>query len=256
MSTYVLDQKNTMAEAIYRGVNAFETDFPERGVELLAASSGSTTLTFQGTGTNVPIPSAFGSFNAEAVTGTTATGDGTPWVELAWSVKNAGGTAAWEFYNDLEWNGTAQLNDFTSADGFDILLTPASGFRISVDSFVFDDYAGFNPIGSAFTWTLYRDNENGVVIGTGIEVLDDGEDFLVITGMNQDYGGPVLLRISAANNPAGVFDGFDSAITNLVFSMSPAGGGGAMEATSVPEPMALVPVGCAMLVFWARRHPN
>lgn len=256
IATYTLDQKNTMAEAIYRGINGFETNFPERVAPLLAASSGTSTLDFKGKGTNGAIPTSFGGWNAQAVTGTTATGDGTPWVELAWSVKNPSGTAAWEFYNDTEWNGAAQLNDFTSADGFDILLTPASGFRVTVDSFVFDDYAGFDPIGSAFTWKLFENNEEGTIIGTGIEVLDDGEDFLVSTGMNQAYAGPVLLRILAANNPAGAFDGFDSAVTNLVFTMSAAGGGGSMAATSVPEPTSLGLMACVMLVLSTHRRPS
>jgi glycerophosphoryl diester phosphodiesterase len=254
VSTYALDHQNTMAEAIYRGVNGFETNFPERVAPLLDSASGTSTLHFQAMGSNVAVPENFGGWNSMAVTGTSVTGDGTPWVEVEWSVKNPSGTAAWEFYNDAEWDGAAQLNDFTNADGFDILIAPAGDFAVTVDSFVFDDYAGFDLIGSAFTWALYKDDENGAVIGGGTEVLGDGEDLFVSTGMNQAYAGPVLLRISAANNPAGAFGGFDSAITDLVFSMSPAGGGGSMAAKSAPEPTSLVLMAFAMLVLWAHRQ--
>jgi glycerophosphoryl diester phosphodiesterase len=248
VSTYTLNDPNTMAEAIYRGVNGFETNFPERGFEVLASSSGSSTLTFKDKGTNVQIPAKWGSFNAVGVTGTTASGHGTPWVELSWSVKNNTGDAKWEFYNDTEWNGAAQFNDFTKAQGFDVLFTPASGFGIKFDSFVFDDYVGFDPIGSAFTWTLFRDDENGSIINSATQVLADGQNLLINTGMTSAYAGPVLLRISAATNPAGQFGGFDSAITNLAFSMSPVGGG--MGATAaVPEPAGFVLVGLGVVLL-------
>jgi glycerophosphoryl diester phosphodiesterase len=252
VSTYTLNDKNMMAEAIYRGVNGFETNFPEQGIDVLTSSAGSSNLTFRGNGTNVPIPAHWGSFNAVGSAGAAVSGDGTPWVELTWSVKNNAGDAHWEFYEDAEWNGAAQLDDFTNAQAFDVVLTPASGFGVKLDSFVFDDYAGFDPIGSAFTWTLFRDNENGSVINSATRVLSDGQDLLINTGMMSAYAGPLLLRISAATNPAGQFGGFDSAITNLAFSMSTAGGRGAIAAVPEASGFVLLGFGVTLLVV-ARR---
>jgi glycerophosphoryl diester phosphodiesterase len=224
ISTYTLDTRNTMAEAIYRGVNGFTTNYPERVAPLLATSNGTSTLNFNGKATWA-IPRSFGSWNAEATSGSAITGDGTPWIELTWSVKEPQASSRWVLYRDREWDGVARLNNFTNAGGFDVLFTPAKGFGVRVDSFVFDDYAGNDVVGSAFTWTLYRDGETGPVVAGGTHVLTDGQNLLVSTGMGNVYKGSLLLRLQAATNPHGPNAGLDASITDLTYTMSELRGG-------------------------------
>jgi glycerophosphoryl diester phosphodiesterase len=226
ISTYTVNAKNVMAEAVYRGINGLTTDYPERVAPLLAASQGSSTLNFSGKATE-PMPSSFGSWNAEAVDGSTVTGDGTPWIELTWSVKDPEPSSQWMLYRgDREWDGVAWLKNFANAGGFDVLFTPAKGFGVRVDSFVFDDYAGRDAVGSALTWTLYQDGERGAVVGSGTHVLTDGQNLLVSTAIESAYDGPLLLRIRGAANPHGPSGGLDASITDLTYTMSALGGGG------------------------------
>jgi hypothetical protein len=95
-------------------------------------------ITFDGEGRTVEIPKDWG--------GNIAADENSIGVSLTWSAMHKG--VGWQFYNDAEWT-VAQMNGFTRGSKFDLLFTPAAGYSVKVDSFVFDDYTGYEE-GSAF----------------------------------------------------------------------------------------------------------
>ena len=183
-------------------------------IGLVASSADATILTFVGKGTNGNIPNTFGDNVAVAQTGISVANGTTPNVDLTWSA--AGGT--WQFYNDAEWTGAAQLDSYNVGDTFDILFAPDSGYSVQVDSFVFDDYAGY-ATGNKFNWSLFEDNAAGAVIGSGTGTTANGQDLTVNTGMATGYGGPVLLRVTEhPDNVSG--SGSDQALDSISFTQS------------------------------------
>ena len=197
---------------------------------LLAGSAQATTLTFEDMGTNVNIPSNWGSNIAAAQTGISVDNGATPNVGLTWSA-SSGGT--WQFYNDAEWKA-AQMDGFKSGVNFDLLFTPAAGYSVQVNSFVFDDYANYQS-GSAFGWQLFKDNASGAQISGGTGTTTDGQNLLINTGMASAYAGSVLLRLTGLSGN----DGQDEALDTITF----------VQTASVPEPGALALLGAALLGF-------
>ena len=196
---------------------------------LLAGSAQATTLTFDGMGKNVAIPSNWGSDVAAANTGIGVANGATPNVGLTWSA--TGGT--WQFYNDAEWKA-AQMDSFQQGDTFDLLFTPDAGYAVQVLSFVFDDYANYQS-GSAFGWQLFKDNASGAQISGGTGTTTDGQNLLINTGMASAYAGSVLLRLTGLSGN----DGQDEALDTITF----------VQTASVPEPGALALLGAALLGF-------
>ena len=188
----------------------------------MTTSANAAILTFEGKGTNVNIPDTFGDNIAAAETGISVANGTTPNVDLTW-------LGTWQFYNDAEWTGAAQLDAFAFGKDFDLLFTPDAGFRVLVDSFVFDDYAGWGT-GNTFDWTLYENNDAGAVIASGSEVTANGQDLTVNTGMATAFAGSVLLRIE--NTTAGG-ETADQALDSISFTQE------------VPEPatMSLLALG-------------
>ena len=188
---------------------------------LLAGSAQATTLTFEGMGKNLNIPSTWGSDIFDGVT---------PPVGLTWSASSGG---KWQFYNDAEWSA-AQMDGFKSGAKFDLLFTPAAGYAVQVQSFVFDDYAGYDG-GSTFTWQLFKDSANGALINSGTNiVVADGQDLLINTGMASPYAGPVLLRLIGGNGN----DGQDEALDSITFTQA---------AFSVPEQATMLLLGIGLV---------
>lgn len=183
-------------------------------IVLMASSADATILTFEGKGTNGNIPDTFGDNIAAAQTGISVANGTTPNVDLTWSA--SGGT--WQFYNDAEWTGAAQLDAYSVGDTFDILFTPDSGYSVQVDSFVFDDYAGWGT-GNKFNWSLFKDNSAGAVIASGTGTTANGQDLTVNTGMATSYAGPVLLRVTEhPDDVAGRGD--DQALDSISFTQT------------------------------------
>ncbi len=174
--------------------------------------ANATVLTFEGTGTNINIPNTFGDNIAAAETGISVVNGTTPNIDLTWS--SSGGT--WQFYNDAEWTGAAQLDNFQTGNQFDLTFTPDAGFGVNVDSFVFDDYAGF-AAGNTFDWTLFQNDAAGPVIASGSEVTANGQNLAVATGMGAPFAGPVLLRIEDTT-PGG--SGADQAVDSISFTQA------------------------------------
>ena len=199
---------------------------------LLAGSAQATTLTFEGMRTNLSIPSTWGSNIAAAEAGIVDTlGLGwTPTVGLTWSASSGG---RWEFYNDGEWSA-AQMEGFISGAKFDLLFTPAAGYAVQVQSFVFDDYINYQG-GSTFTWQLFKDSASGALINSGTNIsVTDGQDLLINTGMASPYAGPVLLRLIGVTGN----DGQDESLDTVTFTQA---------AVSVPETVTLLPLASALI---------
>ncbi len=201
-------------------------------------SAFATTLTFEGTGTNVNLPADWASNAAADGTGWNVANGATLNVALTWS--HVGGTSpGWQFYNDSEWTG-AQLNDFYATDRkFDLLFTPDAGFRVKLSSFVFDDYADYDA-GNDFAWEVRAGSASGSILAGGTATTMDGQNLLVESGLGY-VEGPILLRISANSQPAGS-GGFDQAIDDIVFMQEP-----------VPEPASMTALGLGIAALLRRR---
>jgi hypothetical protein len=173
--------------------------------------AGMTALTFEGTLTNAEIPADFGSRVSAPETGIVSAG--TPNVEVTWSAPGG----YWQFYDDGEWNG-AQMDQYEVDNPFDIGFTSDEGWGVTVESFVFDDYANYES-GNCFEWTLYTESAEGSVIATGVETTTDGQDLTVFTGMSAPHSGTVVLRIveHSSNVSSSVAD---QAIDSIVFSQT------------------------------------
>lgn len=174
-----------------------------------AVAAQASILTFDGKGTNGQIPADWGSNIAAAETGISISNGTTPNIALSWSVD---GNERWEFYNDSEWSA-AQMNDFRPSDKYQIALAPDAGYGVTFESFVFDDYTGWQG-GNDFSWSLYQDTAGGTLIASGSETTTDGQNLLVNTGMASAYYGTVVFEI--INNDTVINS--DSAIDNVTFT--------------------------------------
>lgn len=180
-----------------------------------AVTAKATVLTFEGTVTNDPIPTNWASNVSADAAGINISNGATPNVGLEWAIgPGVSKEERWDYYNDGEWQGVGQLNDFDTGVGHYITFTPETGFLVIVDSFVFDDYVGWGEPSNDFTWTLYQDSTNGTVIATGNETTTDGENLTVNTGMTSGYAGPVVLEF--VNNVLGA-TGDDQALDDITF---------------------------------------
>src|SRR5687767_13623450 len=137
------------------------------GIVCAAPVAQATVLQFDGLGTNVSLQDStkgalvanYGDHVAGPGTGI-AQGNGyTPNIGVAFQPDggNTGGGSGsggdgWQAYNDSEWS-VAQLDGAPPDSNFDIVFTPDAGYRVTVNSFVFDDYATYQA-GPTFDWPL------------------------------------------------------------------------------------------------------
>jgi len=110
------------------------------------------------------------------------------------------------------------MDQYEVNNPFDILFSSDEGWSVTVESFVFDDYANYES-GNCFIWTLYEESAEGLVIRSGIETTTNGQNLTVFTGMTTPYSGNVLLRI--VEHPSNVSNSVaDQAIDSIVFSQT------------------------------------
>ena len=174
-----------------------------------------TIITFAGETTNDQIPTNYASNVASADTAWEISNGATPNVALAWTFEEGSiGIQRWDFYNDGEWPGVAQMNDFNQPTKYMIEFTPEEGYAVIFDSFVFDDYVGWGEPTNHFSWSVYEDSTNGTVIASGSAITADGENLLVNTGMSGSYPGTIVFAIW--NNIIGL-TGDDQAIDDITF---------------------------------------
>ncbi len=173
-----------------------------------------TVINFTGEETNALIPTNYASNVASADTAWEITNGATPNVALNWTFEPGTTLQRWDFYNDGEWAGVAQMNDFEQGTKYMIEFTPEVGYGVIMDSFVFDDYVGWGEETNDFSWALYEDSTNGTVIVSGSGITTDGQNLLVETGMAEVYAGTVVFAIY--NNLIG-FTGDDQAIDDVTF---------------------------------------
>jgi hypothetical protein len=146
----------------------------------------------------------------------------TPNIALLWSYETGTAQQRWDFYNDAEWPGVAQMNDTREGTKYWITFVPDSGYGVILDSFVFNDYTNWEG-GSDFSWNLYQDSTNGTVISSGNIITTDGQKLSINTGMSSAYSGNVVFEIF--NNVLGNGEGSGEAIDNISFHQE-----------AVPEP--------------------
>ena len=127
--------------------------------------AGMTALTFEGGLSNAVIPTDFGSNASAPETGIISAG--TPNIALTWSAP----VGEWQFYYDDEW-GAAQMDQYGVGNPFDISFSSDAGWDVTVESFVFDDYAAYKS-GNCFEWTLYEESVDGPIIGSGVVTSTD-----------------------------------------------------------------------------------
>ena len=154
-----------------------------------------TVITFTGEETNAQIPTNYASNVAVADTAWEITNGATPNVALNWTAEEGTSLQRWDFYNDSEWPGVAQLNDFNQGTKYMIEFAPEEGYAVILDSFVFDDYVNWGDPTNHFSWSIYEDSTNGTVIASGSAIVDDGENLLVNTGMSGSYAGTIVFAI-------------------------------------------------------------
>jgi hypothetical protein len=213
-----------------------------------ASTAEATVLTHQGLGTNVSLqdPSKgaavanYGSRVAGAGTGVQQGNGYTPNVAVLFTPDggNTGGGSGsggdgWQAYNDSEWS-VAQLDGVPANSDFDILFTPDAGFGVRVNSFVFDDYAGYVG-GHTFDWQLLDAADTSLFGASGVVVAAD-QNLIVNTGMTQAHFGTLTLRIHPT---AGAVD--DRGIDTINFDQA------------VPEPASCGVVALALGIGGLRR---
>jgi hypothetical protein len=204
--------------------------------------ANATVLTFDGLGTNTPMPAFYGSYVTDVGQGIERGNGFTPNVVVDF-IPNGGN--GFETYNDPDWRA-AQLDGIPGTGSFDIVFTPEEGYGVLVNSFEFDDYADWPtpPTGHTFDWSLIG-NDTTLAGATGVVVPSDmtydptGADNLVInTGMTSPFFGPVTLRIvPTAGDP------YDRAIDDVNFDQA-----------VVPEPASLATLGLAAALLLARHR--
>jgi hypothetical protein len=119
---------------------------------------------------------------------------------------------------DDEWSA-AQMDQYGVDNPFDISFSSDEGWDVTVESFVFDDYASYKS-GNCFEWTLYEESVDGPIIGSGVETTTDGQNLTVFTGMTTPHSGTVVLRI--VEHDSNVSDStVDQAIDSIVFRQTP-----------------------------------
>jgi len=183
-----------------------------------ALHAKATIVNFSGVTKNERIPVDYASNIASNGTAWSVSNGATPNVALYWSYEEGVKTNCyqhWDFYNDTEWPGVAQMNDSCEGTKYWITFTPDSGYGVILDSFVFDDYVNFDG-DSDFSWRLYQDSTNGTVIASGTIAADDGERVTINTGMSSAYAGSVVFEIF--NNQVNVGEhGTGEAIDDITF---------------------------------------
>ena len=200
-----------------------------------AHATSASVLTFDGLGTNTPIPDGYGSRIVSTGPAIEAGNGFTPNVVLTFSPNGGDG---FQTYNDSEWRA-AQLDGTPAGGAFEITFTPDPGYAVRVNSFEFDDYANY-AAGHSFNWEL-RAGSTVLRSATGVNVPADtsedgtGADNLLINiGMASPFEGPVTIRIiPTAGDP------YDRAIDDVNF-----------DQVLVPEPgaaaAALLLAACAL----------
>ena len=181
---------------------------------LVSVQAQATVINFSGTTTNTNIPANYASNVSADGTAWSVSNGATPNIALSWSYETGTAQQRWEFYNDAEWSGVAQMNDTLEGTKYWISFTPDSGYGVILDSFVFDDYAGEEG-GSDFSWNLYQDSTNGTVISSGNIITTDGQNLTVNTGMNLAYEGTIVLELF--NNETNEQYGYSEALDDIAF---------------------------------------
>ncbi len=215
---------------------------------LVASTAQATVLTHDGLGTNVSLQDTakgavvanYGSHVAGAGTGVGQGNGYTPNVAVLFTPDggNTGGGSGsggdgWQAYNDSEWS-VAQLDGAPPNSNFDIVFTPDAGYGVTVNSFVFDDYAAYQA-GHTFDWQLLDAGNTALFGASDVVVLAD-QILTVNTGMTQPHFGTLTLRIHPT---AGALD--DRGIDTINFDQA------------VPEPTSCGVVAVAMCVLSLRR---
>jgi hypothetical protein len=221
---------------------------------LAASTARGTVLTFDGLGTNVSLQDPArgaavancGSHVSGAGTGVQQGNGYTPNVAVLFTPDggNTGGGSGsggdgWQAYNDSEWS-VAQLDGVPPDSNFDIVFTPDAGYGVTVNSFVFDDYAAYQA-GHTFDWQLLDAGNTALFGASGVVVAAD-QNLTVNTGMTEPHFGTLTLRIHPT---AGAVD--DRGIDTINFNQA------------VPEPASCGVVAVALCVLSLgrkrRRHP-
>jgi hypothetical protein len=197
---------------------------------VLSNSAIATILTFdvQGASVNTFMPQTYGdrasstSVVAGGQTMGLAQGNGwTPNVVVSYAATFTGTPSANDaaqngvrLWRDSEWQGVMYTRSVGTQTAFyDVTFTPDAGYGVRVNSFVADDYNGFQS-GHTIRWWLYAGNVGGTLLAggpTSIAIAANTQQTLSVPSYPAFFG-PVVLRIEHVSGA-----GNDLAFDNINF---------------------------------------
>lgn len=218
-------------------------------IALAHAASATTTLTFDGFGSNNTIPVTFADNATGSATGysTTAGVDGftgTPNIDIGW-VGTPATQSTMDFYNNWQTAGNSVWQtDFQATTAVAATLTlpftPAAGYGVLISSFTVDQWTGGGA--GTYGWSI---TSGATTLASGSFALSGGANVPVSTGITQataqTFGGATMnLVLSKGIGLSGSY----LAIDNLVFD----------QVTAVPEPAGAALAGLALGAAALRRR--
>lgn len=191
---------------------------------------------------DAPIIQTFGDNAASSGSGVSATGGGTPNIDLTWSGPGILGGGVWHYYIDTVWSAGRLLNSSVGTI-HSIQFTPEAGLGVALNSFNFHPYFSSGETFD-YTWSV-SDGATTLKAGPSSFFSNGEKDHPVDINYTGNLGQALTLNLFRIG---GTGDANDIAIDDLSFGQVP-----------VPEPsaLALVTLGTiagTMIVVHRRRR--
>ena len=186
------------------------------GFAAMQAAHATTQITFDGftqSNTNIFTLAGFGSnVTASDANYTVSLGPngvlGTPDITLTWGI-------GYQTYTAWDGRGNVAQTDFNEATDIDLILTPATGWAVLLDSFELDEWNGGGD--TSVSWSVF--DAGGVLASGTWGKADPGGRDLIQTGLTSDdvaLGESVTLRFTLNTGALSYI-----ALDNLTFQQVP-----------------------------------